>query len=56
MKLEQLKELMNEMWDLNVLTAESDRFNFATESFRDMLGDQNKIEESLMVYEEEGDA
>ena len=56
LKLEQLKELMNEMWDLNVLTAESDRFNFATESFRDMLGDQNKIEESLMVYEEEGDA
>ena len=53
-KREQLEELLSEMWDLNVLSMESGRYRFATESFRELLGSQEEVEQSMDEYIEEG--
>ncbi len=55
LKPEQLKELLNEMWDLNVLTSMEEYYSFATEGFRNLLGSQEKVEQSMSEYFGEGE-
>lgn len=54
LKEEQVRELMHEMWDLNILSLEGDRYRFSTEGFREMLGNQNKVEQTMAEYISEG--
>lgn len=53
-KREQIDELLHEMWDLNVLSLESSYYRFATDSFREMLGNQDEIVRVMTEYSEEG--
>ena len=55
LKREQMEELLNEMWDLNVLSLEGERYRFATEGFREMLGSQEEVDQSMAEYFVEGD-
>jgi hypothetical protein len=55
LKKEQVEELMNEMWSLNIFTSESGLFNFSTDGFRNLLGEQKDILEALQAYVKEGD-
>ena len=44
------------MWDLNVLTVaipNSQRYTFATDGFRDMLGNADDVELALAEYMDE---
>ncbi|MEE5992834.1 MAG: hypothetical protein V3G42_06295 [Oscillospiraceae bacterium] len=54
LKREQVEELLNEMWDLNVLSAEGDHYRFATEGFREMLGSREEVDEAMSKYYFEG--
>ncbi len=47
---DQLEELLHEMWDLNVLSLEGDCYRFSTEGFREMLGSQYKVDQSMSEY------
>ena len=56
LKKEQLEEFLQEMWDLNVLTVaipNSQRYTFATDGFRDMLGNADDVELALAEYMDE---
>lgn len=50
---EKIEELLNEMWDLNVLSKEDDYYRFATEGFRELLGSNDKVEEAMLEYARE---
>ena len=52
---EQFDEILNEMWDLNILTVMDGYYRFATEGFRKLLGNQDRIEKSIEEYFEESD-
>ncbi len=53
---EQLAELLQEMWDLNVLTCEEDvLYRIATKDFREMLGGQDEIVRAMSEYSGEGE-
>lgn len=53
---EQLAELLQEMWDLNVLTCEEEVFyRIATKDFREMLGGQDEIVSAMNEYSGEGE-
>lgn len=54
LKPEQLRELLDEMWDLNILTSKDNRYSFATKGFREMLGDPLAIREKIDEYFAEG--
>ncbi len=49
---EQIQELLNEMWDLNILSKEDEHYRFM-EGFRELLGDNKKVEDSMSEYCEE---
>ena len=53
---EQFSEILSEMWDLNVITVMEGYYRFATDGFRKLLGSQDKVEEELRKYSEEGKA
>ncbi len=55
LKQEQLTELLNEMWDLNILSAVNERYELTT-GFREMLGSQETIEQHISEYIGEGDS
>jgi len=48
-----IEELLNEMWDLNVLSKEGEYYLFATGGFRELLGNREQVEESMSEYFEE---
>ncbi len=50
---EKIEELLNEMWDLNVLSKEDEYYRFATEGFRKLLGSREQVENSMSDYFEE---
>ncbi len=50
---EKIKELLNEMWDLNILSNEDEYYRFATEGFRDLLGSKEQVENGISEYFEE---
>lgn len=50
---EKIEELMNEMWDLNVVSREDIYFRFATEGFRELLGSKKQVEDEMDKYFEE---
>lgn len=56
---EQLAELLQEMWDLNVLTCEECEedvfYRIATKDFREMLGGQDEILRAMSEYSGEGE-
>ncbi len=54
LKKEQLEELLHEMWDLNIVSANGDHY-FATDGFREMLGSRDMIEQKMNEYIEEGE-
>ena len=54
LKPEQLRELLDEMWDLNILTSKDGRYSFATEGFREMLGDPAAVRDKIYEYFAEG--
>ena len=51
---EQLNEILMEMWDLNILTADETtngyRYMFSSEGFRDLLGSKENVEKGLEKY------
>lgn len=47
---EQIKELMHEMWDLNILSAKGDCYMFSTEAFRELLGTKADVNSALSAY------
>ncbi|MBR6872961.1 MAG: hypothetical protein IKN17_05590 [Ruminococcus sp.] len=55
----QLEEILLEMVDLNILTADETpdgkRYMFSSEGFRDLLGSREKVKADLADYREEGD-
>ncbi|MGN0683467.1 MAG: hypothetical protein ACI4JY_07305, partial [Oscillospiraceae bacterium] len=51
---EKIEELLNEMWDLNILSKEDSYYRFAAEGFRELLGSKEQIENSMGDYMEEG--
>ena len=57
---EQLDEILLEMWDLNIITADETpdgrRYMFSSEGFRDLLGSRETVEKDLMKYMKAGDA
>ena len=55
LKPEQFNEILNEMWDLNVITMMDEKYRFATDGFRKLLGNQETVEKSMEEYFEEGD-
>ncbi|MDE5833907.1 MAG: hypothetical protein K2H26_00135, partial [Ruminococcus sp.] len=50
---EKIEELLNEMWDLNILSKEDEYYRFATEGFRELLGSKEQIEDGISKYIEE---
>ena len=50
---EQFSEILNEMYDLNVITVMDNYYRFATEGFRKFLGSRQKVENSISEYFEE---
>lgn len=50
---EKIEELLNEMWDLNILSKEDEYYRFATEGFRELLGSRKQVEDSISDYFEE---
>ena len=54
LKPEQLYQLLEEMWDLNILTSKDNRYSFATEGFREMLGDPAAVRDKIDEYFAEG--
>lgn len=56
LKPEQLSEMLNEMWDLNVITVMADHYRFSTDGFRKLLGSKETVENSMGDYFEEGAA
>lgn len=56
LRSEQFSEILNEMWDLNVLTKMDDCYSFATEGFRNLLGSQEKVELAMADYFGEGES
>jgi len=50
---EKIKELLNEMWDLNILSKEDEYYLFATEGFRELLGSKEQVDDSISEYFEE---
>ncbi|MBR1592930.1 MAG: hypothetical protein IJ666_07960 [Ruminococcus sp.] len=50
---EKIEELLNEMWDLNVLSKEEEYYRFATEGFRELLGSREQVEDCMSEYFEE---
>ena len=46
----QIKELFQEMWDLNILTAKDDVYMFSTEGFRELLGTKKEVQDALLKY------
>ncbi len=55
LKKEQLEELLHEMWDLNLLSANGEYYVFATEGLREMLGSQENVEQKMSKYFGEGE-
>lgn len=53
---EKIEELLNEMWDLNVLSKEDEYYRFATEGFRELLGSNDQVEDAILEYSKEGQA
>ena len=55
----QVEEILLEMVDLNILTADETpdgkRYMFSSEGFRDLLGSREKVKADLADYREEGD-
>lgn len=56
LKTEQLSEILQEMLDLNIITDMNGYYRFATDGFRKLLGNQEKVEKSMSDYIEEGKA
>lgn len=50
---EKIEELLNEMWDLNILSKEDEYYRFATEGFRELLGSREQVEDGISQYIEE---
>ena len=48
-----IEELLNEMWDLNVVSKEDSFYRFATEGFRELLGSKKQVEDEMARYFEE---
>ncbi len=55
LKAEQLDEILNEMWDLNVITVMDGYYRFATDGFRKLLGSKENVDKSMADYIEEVD-
>lgn len=53
LKPEQLSEILSEMCDLNVIAVMDGYYRFVTDGFRELLGSQEKVEESMGDYFEE---
>lgn len=56
LKPEQFDEVLNEMWDLNVITVMDKKYRFATDGFRKLLGNQETVEKAMEEYLDEGDS
>ena len=50
---EKLKEYLDEMCDLNILIEKEKGYGFATDGFREYLGNQKKVDDMLTEYMEE---
>lgn len=51
----QLSELLSEMWDLNILSATDGYYVFSTESFRELLGSREQVEQAMTIYIDGGE-
>ncbi|MBQ8824618.1 MAG: hypothetical protein IJZ64_05230 [Ruminococcus sp.] len=43
------------MWDLNILSATGDYYVFSTESFRELLGSREQVEQAMTNYIDGGE-